>query len=353
MNGPANFYRLRTDPRDTAELFTRSLLGVRLECARCHSHPYDRWTQNDYYGLAGFFAGVRTEGVTVSTRPSELEHPKTGKPVPPRLLGELASDVGGAADRRETLAAWMDARNPFFSRSLVNRVWRQMFGRGLVEPVDDMRVTNPPSIPTLLDAATQELVRGGLRLRPLVRFLAGSRLYQLSSTASAGNRSDERLFSRGYVKALPAPVLVDAIARVTGVRDQFAGYAEGTRAVQLVDSQVASAALDVFGRCAREASCDLPETAGGGLAAALQLLSGETINARLGRPECITTALAASDRPAPELIEELFRRALARAPTEPERALCLEEIGRGPDLRTGLNDVLWGLLNTREFAFVH
>ncbi|MEW6303108.1 MAG: DUF1549 and DUF1553 domain-containing protein [Verrucomicrobiota bacterium] len=350
--GPANYFALANDPRDLGEHVGRMFLGTQIACARCHAHPADRWTQDDYYAFAAYFARVTKSGGAVEIAPQgEVEHPKTQRPVMPRPLG-AAGQAGEAGDRRVELAEWLvSPDNPLFARNVVNRVWKHLLGRGLVEPVDDLRPTNPPVNPALMNALANDFARNGFDLRRLVRLIAESRTYQLSSRAIDGNRRDDRFFSHAYLKPLPAQVLADAVAQVTGVPDHYPDYAEGTRAVQLVGAQTPSYALDVLGRCAREQSCESPGRAGGGLAQALHLINGSTINDKL-RGGALSRLLARGLTDS-ELIDELYLRTLSRPASAAERAEWEPMLARAADKTEIAEDLLWALLNSREFAFNH
>ncbi|QOV90588.1 DUF1549 and DUF1553 domain-containing protein [Humisphaera borealis] len=351
--GPANFHRIARDPRDTAEAVAGTLLGVRIACARCHAHPVAAWTQDDYYGFAAFFARTEQAGnrVTAIDR-GEVLHPKTNKPVAARLLGAAASltDAPGI-DRRVALADWVvSPGNPMLARVTVNRVWRHMTGRGLVEPVDDLRPTNPPSNPALLDALAADFIANGYDVRRLIQTIAESRTYQASSISTDANRDDDRLHSHAFVRPLAPQVMADAISQATGVPDDYPGHAAGTRAVQLIDARTPSETLDVLGRCTRETGCD-QESAGGGLSQALHLINGKSINGKL-KGGSIEGLIKASTAVEP-VIDELFLRTLSRFPTKNEKDYCLKKFAEAAGRREAAEDLLWVLLNTREFGFNH
>jgi len=353
QDAPANFVRIASDPRDVAEFASRSLLGIRVECARCHNHPFDRWTQNDYYGFAAFFARTRAEGTRVVTlAQGEVDHPKTGRPVPPRALGAHAVAMPPAGDRRRSLAQWLKTDGaPMLARATANRVWKHLMGRGIIEPVDDVRVSNPPSNPALLDALTQELLRSGYDLRKLVRTIATSRTYQLASRPNDVNRADRQFFSHAYLKPLPAQVLADAVAQATGVPNDYPGLPTGTRAIQLVDSLIPSEALDVFGRCRREASCETDAQPGGGLSQALHLINGATLNDKLASG--IVAKLVRDGATNGDAVDELYLRTLSRLPEPRERDHWSKSLAASTNRTESLEDLLWSLLNAREFAFNH
>ncbi len=347
--GPANFLTLASDPRDLAEHVSRIFLGAQLACARCHSHPSDRWTQEDYHRFAAYFARITQEGGSISISPrGEVDHPKTGKPLAPKPLGSPASPNPDDESRLAELSQWLTSPdNPFFARAFVNRVWKHLLGRGLVEPPDDLRPTNPPTHPALLDALAADYVAQGFDLRHLVRTIVSSHTYQRTSQTLEDNRADTRLYSHAGLKALPAPVFADAVAQVTGVPDVFEGYPPGARAVQLVSPAVPSPALDVLGRCLRTGPCDGPAQLGGGLAKALHLINGPTINAKLRDG----AARALQGRSSRQAVEELYLRAFTRPPEPAELAEWSAWLDQSPDRNAALEDLLWTLLNSREFAF--
>ena len=349
--GPANFMTLAHDPRDMSEHAGRIFLGAQIACARCHTHPSDRWTQEDYHRFAAYFARITREGgaVQVSTR-GEVDHPKSGKPLSPKPLGAPARQQISDVDRRVELAGWLTAPdNPLFTRTIVNRIWKHLLGRGLVEPVDDLRPTNPPTHPALLDALAADMIAHRFDLRHVIRTIVSSRTYQLTSRTRGVNRLDARLYSHAYLKELPAPVFADAVAQVTGVVDVFEGLPAGTRAVQLISPATPSPALDVLGRCLRKRPCDGSGGAGGGLAEALHLINGSTINGKL-RDGVVVELRDRSNR---DVVEEFYRRALTRPPEPAELAAWESSLERGSDRAEAIQDLLWTLLNAREFALNH
>ncbi len=354
--GPANFYTLSQDPRDLSEHVGRMFLGSRIACARCHAHPNDRWTQDDYHGFAAYFARIARSGDIVQVRQrGEVDHPKTGLPVDPKPLGSAplsSADEGDPeSDRRVELARWLTSPgNPLFARSFVNRVWKSCFGRGLVEPVDDLRPTNPATHPALLDALAEDFAKHGFDLRHLLRTITRSRTYQLASSSTESNRRDDRLFSHAYVREMSAPVFLDAIAQVTGVAHRFEGESEGLRAVELVGPQVASASLDVLGRCDRERPCE-PGGGGGGLARTLHLIQGSTIQDKLSGG--VVDQLVAANASDAEVVSELYLRAFTRFPGPEEKAAWTSLLARAEPRKDAIEDLLWALLNSREFGFNH
>ncbi|HIL25461.1 MAG TPA: DUF1553 domain-containing protein [Verrucomicrobia bacterium] len=352
QNAAANFQRQKTDPRDMGEFVSQTLLGIRVACARCHNHPFDRWTQADYHRFAAFFARTRVKGgELVLVERGEVRHPRTEKVVLPSPLGASKTAKADGLDYRPALADWLThPDNPFFARAMANRVWREMMGRGLVEPVDDLRVSNPPANPALLDALAASFVKNKFDLRRLIHDITTSRAYQLSSLATAANRTDTQLFSHAYLKPLPAPVKADAIAQATGQPNVYAGQPKGTRAVQLLDAQVPSYTLDVFGRCPRTDNCADPTQFGGGLSSALHLINDPALNKKLGP----AVAALLKIQPQPNaMLDEMFLRTLSRFPNDKERAQCLKHIAEVKGTKEGWQDLLWALLNTREFGFNH
>jgi hypothetical protein len=353
IHGAANFHRLTRDPRDMGEFVGRALLGVQLSCARCHAHPFDRWTQDDYFPFAAYFARTDYDGARVYVKDrGEVQHPKTNRDVMPEPLGGGPSRNRVDEDRRAALAEWITLEeNPMLARSFANRVWKHLMGRGLVEPVDDLRETNPASIPALLEALADDFRTHEYDLRHLVRTIAASRAYQLSSSANDLNRTDEQFFSRAYLKPLAGPVLADAVARVLGTFPDYPGYPSGTRAVQLVDAETPSYTLDVFGRCRRESTCETESQFGGGLSQALHFLTGQPVNdgLRFGEWNRLLKQ-SPTDR---ALVEELYLRSLSRFPSDAELAFCAGVLKRSESREAAARDLLWALLNSREFAYNH
>jgi hypothetical protein len=351
--GPANYLNLANDPRDLAEHVGTMFLGTQIGCARCHAHPSDRWTQGDYHQFAAYFAKVtRDEGTVRESVRGEVEHPKTGRAVLPKPLGSEAERTDSTRSRRAELADWLVAPdNPLFAKSLVNRVWKHLLGRGLVEPVDDLRLTNPASNPALLDALAAHFVASGFDLRDLVRTIAMSRTYQLASQTVPGNERDDRFHSHALLKTPSAQVLLDVIAQATGVPEQFAGQTEPTRAVQLVGVQTPSHALDVLGRCARERSCETVSISGGGLAQALHLINGSTINRRLSQG--LLTRIQEEKLPDDAAVRTLYLHTLSRPPTPAEATEWKSLVATSTNRAEALEDLLWALLNSREFVFNH
>jgi hypothetical protein len=351
--GPANFHRVAADPGSQAEYVSQVFLGVRLQCANCHNHPLDRWTQDDYHGLAAVFARLG-RGRDVQPLPrGEVIHPKTGKAAVPRLPGE--ANLPDGTDPLPRFAEWLTApANPFFARAAVNRVWRELMGRGLVEPVDDHRTTNPATHPELLDALAADFIKHGHSLRHVVRTIVTSEAYQRSSLSSGSNRSDDRFYSRALLRPLPPPVLVDAVARVTGVAEQLGDLPAGTAAVSLGDSRVPSVALDLLGRCARDAGCT-PAPASGSLSLALHKINGAWLNRKISAADGRLHRLLREKDDDAAIVSELYQVALCRKPTARELSHWKEQLAAStPDERVRrFEDFLWALLNATEFGCNH
>jgi hypothetical protein len=363
-SGPANYYRVATTPQDLTETTAQLFLGVRLQCAKCHHHPFEKWSQQDYYQFAAYFArvGVRpaADGANepaVRLLPAgEVTHPKTGAAMQPTPLaidnGPKLASLGPAADRREALAEWLTSRdNLLFAKVVVNRYWGALMGRGIVDPVDDMRVTNPPSNPELLDGLARDFIAHGYDIRRLVRTICTSQVYQLSAHATASNRQDEVFFSHFRSRRLSAEVMLDAVSAATGVPERFADLPPGTRAIQLPDSSVASPFLDTFGRPPRATACECERVSEPTLAQALQLLSGDDVSRKVASPLGRITALMKTGKRDSDIVEELYLATLSRFPNAREKQIALRPFSQLPR-RQAAEDLLWALLNTQEFSYV-
>lgn len=354
-NPPANFYRTVSGPRELAEFVAETFMAVRLRCANCHDHPLDRWTQDDYHGLAALFAGVEQGRVVRFRRRGTVTHPRTGEPARRRLPGDrfLPEEAPG----RESLAAWLtDPGNPYFARAMVNRLWQAVFGYGLVEPVDDLRETNPPIHPRLLDRLAEDFVTHGYDWRRTLRILTTSATYGRQTAPGGSGDLAVRLGASAAVRRLPAEVLADAIADVTGVAERYPGQPPGTRAVQLPDPGIRSESLDILGRCNREDACESSAGAAGGLSAKLHLLNGPLLNARLTAPDGRLNQLIKQGRTNEAIVEEFYMRAYGRQPTSVEAGFWSEQIGMATtdeDRLERLEDFLWSLLCSREFVTNH
>jgi hypothetical protein len=347
---------------DTAQVF----LGMRLQCAKCHHHPFEKWSQHDYYGFAAFFARVgrktdmqaqragRDAEVIFTMRTGSVSHPKTGETMAAKGLGGIVVPVAAGDDPRQKLVDWMaDPKNPFFARALVNRYWAHFFGRGIVEPLDDMRLTNPPSNPELLDGLSAEFVKSGYDLKSLVRLICTSRVYGLGSVPSESGASDRQSFARHYPRRMGAEVLLDAIAQVSGVPTTFDGLPPGTRAIDLPDESVGSTFLDAFGRPKRDTSCECERVSDATLSQSLMLLNSTEVQAKLSSPGGRAEDLAKDPRPDAQKIVDLFWAAFARAPSKGEADSALAHLSRHADnKRSAYEDIIWALINAKEFQFI-
>jgi hypothetical protein len=370
--GPANFYRLHLGPDNLTEATASIFLGIRLECAKCHQHPFEKWTQDDYYGLAAYFArvekkdgneygpvrGIYGGDLEVMVAPAgEVRNPRSGKVMPPTPLG-ASQPVDDPMDRRRALAQWLtDPGNLLFARNIVNRHWAHFLGRGLVEPVDDIRDTNPPTNPELLDALARDLVANGYDLRHLLRMIMNSRTYQLSSRPEPGNAGDAVYYSHYYPKRLRAEPLLDAVCQVTGVAEKFPGMPAGTRAISLpavMSSEVRSYFLDVFGRPQRTFDkCECVRAGSPNLTQVLHLMNGDWLHEKVSNPNGRLPALNKSGKSDQEIISILYRTALGRLPSGSEQQTALEQIALAPTRDEGFEDLLWTLCNCKEFLFNH
>jgi hypothetical protein len=355
--GPANFYQVVTKPGEMASSLAQVLLGVRIGCAECHHHPFDRWTQADYAGMVAFFTPVGSRGgaVTAGTAPA-LRHPRTGQPVFAHALGAAAPAADLAGDRREGLADWMTRPdNPYFARNLANRVWAWLLGVGIVEPVDDVRATNPPSNPELLDALARFVAENGYDVRKLIAFVTASRVYQSSSRPNPTNERDERNFSRALLKRPEAEVLLDMVSQATGVAEKFVGSPSASRAVQLWDSKVRHDFLKRFGRPARVTACECERTREPSVAQVLTLLNSPDIQAKLSHEAGTVARLARAQPDDAKLTEELYLTFFARFPAADETAVAVGHLRKYPAdrRRRAAEDVAWALLNSTEFLFNH
>jgi hypothetical protein len=342
---------------DTAQVF----LGLRLQCAKCHHHPYERWSQDDYYGLAGFFArlGRKSFGepppyYSARTRTTGETNPRTGQPIEPKLLDGPVLDIPPEEDPRQKLVDWM-ARpdNPFFAKALCNRMWGHLLGRGLVDPVDDLRETNPPSNPELLDALAKDFVAHHFDVKQLLRTICNSRTYQLSSVSNAFNRHDRQNHTRYYGKRLEAEVFLDSVDQVCGTRTHFHKMSRQARAVDLPHEGFGSYFLDVFDRPPRSSACECARSTGASLPQVLHLVNSSDIEDKIASDRGRVARLVKSKTPPEKTVEELYLAALARYPDAGELSKALAYLARQKDERRGLEDLVWALLNTREFMFNH
>ena len=407
-DAPVNFYCVTMTPKtitdkqflqkDLAEATAQLFLGVRLQCAKCHNHPYERWTQNDYLGLAAHFnqvkrtrmgkagPGGRAERrqfeITVDKKAAEFTRDADGSAVVPSLIGQEPKPIPSDKDRRQMLASWLTRLdNPFFARAFVNRVWYHLNGRGVVEPVDDFRDSNPSANDPLLKALAAEFVSSGYRLRPLIRSIVNSRTYQLSPIPNTSNRGDKRYFSHMHARPLPAEVLLDAVCNVTGVPEEYEIAKDytiglppgtiklpvGTRAVQLPVNDIVTLIntgskyvryeshpfLRAFGQPSRTQTCECDREQTFGRKQALELIIGQMMSKRLVDPRNRLSRMLADKDPDAKILDTLYLRALARTPSPRTRTAMLAHVGNSSDKRQAWEDVLWTLLNSQEFIYQH
>jgi hypothetical protein len=368
-NPPANYYRIAKDPTALAETTAQLFLGVRMQCAKCHNHPFERWSQDDYYGMAAWFARVKTKPepsigtrqpgavsaeVVYVGRDGEVNQPRSGKQMKPRYIGTGDADVKPGEDRRAVLAVWLTSpENAFFSKSVVNRVWFHLMGKGIVDPVDDFRDSNPSCNDELLDALAKDFAGNKFDLKRLVKTIMKSRTYQLSAQPNDFNKDDNKYFSHAVTKLLTAEQLLDAICDFTAVPEKFAGLPTGTRATQLPDGEVNHPFLKAFGQPARELACECERESDGNLAQALQLINGPTVNEKVRNANNRLGKLLTAKMKDDEILSELYYAALGRAPFDDEKQIALDHVAKREDKRKAWEDVVWALINTREFLFRH
>lgn len=392
-NPPVIWYRNVKDRKEQLQDVAQIFLGVRLQCAQCHHHPYEKWSQDDYYGFEAFFSTVSRkpgdqpgeEVIYHKRTTASAQNPRTGKSLKPTPLGEEALQLAPHEDPRQSLADWMvNEKNPFFAKMLVNRYWKHFFSRGLVDPEDDMRVTNPPTHPKLLEALAQHFIESRYDMKDLVRLICNSRTYQLSAIPNQYNRDDQQNYSRFYPRRLPAEILLDGINQVTNAKEKFSGQPQGVLAVQLPDDLFTknSYFLSVFGRPDMNSACECERADDVNLAQALHLVNSKNIRNKLAADNTRAAQLVrAKERTDEDRIDELYRRALARPPMQQELTIALnhlkkkrsrppvevavpepkkgepkkEPVKQTPEMidREAYEDMIWALLNTKEFLFNH
>jgi hypothetical protein len=375
-NGAGNFFILHDEPTKLAETVSVAFLGMSINCAKCHNHPMEKWTNDQYYAFANLFSRVRSknggvpdERVIFADTTGDLVQPLRGRPQPPTPLDAQPISLTAPEDRRAPMAQWLTSPdNPYFARSITNRVWKNFLGTGLVEGVDDLRMTNPASNEKLLSEAAGFLVKNRFDLKALMREILTSETYQRSSVARPENKDDTRFYARYYPRRLMAEVMLDAVSQATAQPTAFRmdkrnankgigdSYPMGYRALQLPDSHTASYFLDSFGRPDRVATCECERTNEPSMAQALHLANGDTLNVKLAAKDNRLTQLLASGQTDPQIVEETYLLTLNRAPSEKERAALLAALAdtKTPeDKRLALEDVFWGVLSSREFLFNH
>ncbi len=357
--GPVNYALDGPDAQTQAEQTAQRFLGLRLRCAQCHDHPFDVWTQDDYYGLAAFFAKVQRGGgpgrTEVKLNPKgTVEHLRTKQVVTPRLPGGTLVHLAETDDPRKALADWMTAPdNPYFARAMANWVWAQFFGKGLADPADDLSRSNPPVHPELLDALARHFVDHKFDLRDLIRAVAVSEAYGLSSATIPGNEKDNRLFSHQTPRPLSAHQMADALAQATDVPNRFPNKPPGTRAIEVYDPATVSTILDTFGRCARTVGCASVSTPPLSLRQSLLLIGGDVIESKVNSLDGYLANLLELNPEPDEIVENLYLRVVCRPPSAEELSRWSAELSRAKSRGEASEDLFWALLNSREFAFNH
>ena len=356
----ANFYHAEADNKKLAENVAQVFMGIRTQCAQCHNHPFDRWTMDDYYGFASFFSqiGRKTgddprEQIIYNRNAGEAKHPVTKKNVKPKFLGGAEPEIKKGTDRRNVVAEWITSpENPYFARNLANMVWAHFLGRGIVDEVDDVRVSNPAVNEALLDRLASKLVKSKYDFKVLVRDICNSQTYQMSTEPNATNHDDLSNFSHASYRRIRAEVLLDAISQVTLTNNKFRGLPTGARAVQIADGNTSNYFLKTFGRSSRETVCSCEVKMEPSLSQALHLLNGETVHKKITSGKVIQN-LIKEKRTNAEIISLLYVKCLGREVTEQEAATLIEQIKVEKNRQQALEDVFWAILNSREFVFNH
>lgn len=365
---PASVYfAISKDTNDTIERATQVFCGVRMLCARCHTHPLENWTQSDYYGLASFFNQVNTRAdarlpgvqnakiVQLNLAAGSATNPRTSKPQPPRFLGGVEPDIKPGTDRRGAYADWLTStENKFFARGMVNRIWSYFFHRGIIEPVDDIRSTNPPINPALLDALTQDFVAHKFDLKHLMRRIVTSQTYQRTSVPLPANRHDQQNFSHAIPRRIGAEALLDNLSQATGVPETIGGAPAGFRAAQLPDANVNSPFLNLFGKPQRMEACECERDNQSNMLQALHFINGKSISGKAENANGRPAQLLKQKLSEAEQVTEMFLWTLARSPSADELKLgALHLQSYGEKRAEALQDLMWALLNSKDFLLVH
>ncbi len=358
-NAATNYYQIERDTLKTSENVAQVFMGMRIQCAQCHNHPFDRWTMDDYYSFAAFFSQIgRKQGedpreiIIFNAGGGDVKHPVGGRVMAPKLLGGAVPDVAGK-DRRDVMASWLASKeNPYFAKNLANIVWAHFFGQGIIDQVDDVRVSNPPSNAELIDELGKKFTEYNYDFKKLVRDICTSRIYQLATKTNETNALDERNFSHATLRRIRAEVLLDIVNQVTDVKEKFNGLPIGSRAVQIADGNTSTYFLQTFGRASRDSVCSCEVKMEPNLSQALHMLNGDTGNAKIQQGTLIDRRLKEGKTP-PQIIEEIYLRTLTRKPTEKEMAALNGVLVNEKDPKPVLEDIFWSLLNSREFVFNH
>jgi hypothetical protein len=372
-NPPANYWRVFQDPNDASEATVQIFLGIRLLCAKCHDHPFEKWVQKDYYGMSAFFSQVSRKNISRrqdlvifrNDTPARAGHPKTGEVLNPKYLAGLSVPVTEKQDARKLLADWMTRKdNPFLARATVNRLWSHLFGRGIIDPVDDIRSSNPPVNEPLLAALEKDFLEHKFDVRHILRTMLNSRTYQLSARANKFNVDDKQNFSHALPRRLSAEQLLDSISQATGIRENFqaryvgAGTVAlpvgGVRAGQLPDKQLTAEMLELFGRPKGESSCACERHEEASMTQALHLIAGKSVSRRLTAPNGRIAQLVKTPKITDQaIIEELYLTVVCRSPNAEEQALWKKHFTTTGDRLKAGQDLMWVLFNTKEFLFNH
>ena len=370
LNPEANFIRTTINAEDAMESTSQLFLGSRIQCAKCHNHPFERWTQDNYYGLTAFFARTKTKKLGKSeetfvwnAKEGEVKHPVTGKHLPPWVPDTGTFELPPDKDRRQVFAEWLTKPgNPFFAKVEVNRIWASLMGIGIIEPFDDFRDTNPPSNKPLLEALAKDFVDSGFNRRDLIRKIVNSNAYQTSGESNEFNRDDTRFFSFRQPRRLEAEQLVDALGQVTGKPMKFSGVPVTVKAVHLPAPDLAQRNrsmigdvefLKVFGQPERQTVCSCERAGDAGLGQALQLFNGKLFNSMLTAGDSLFRKSLSAKKPLSEIVEDLHLSALSRFPNEKEKAIALAYLEKATDKGKALEDLCWAILNRNEFLFNH
>lgn len=359
QNPATNFYQVEQDRLKMSENVAQVFMGIRTQCAQCHNHPFDRWTMDDYYGFAAFFSQVGRKQsedyrqiLVFNSFGGEVNHPVGGAVVKPKFLGGPVPETAGK-DRRALLAEWITSNdNPFFAKSVANRIWAHFTGVGIVNPVDDFRASNPPSNPELLDTLGNKLIEYQYDIKRLVRDICNSQTYQRTSTPLPDNEQDLRNYSHATVRRIPAENLLDCISQVTTTKDKFRGLPIGARAVQIADGATSNYFLTTFGRSPRTTVCADEATTDPSLSQALHLINGGTVSGKINQGKQLQEWKQSGMTPE-MIIDKIYHRCLSRKPTEAEKARLMQLISESANPDQGLHDVFWAILNSREFIFNH
>lgn len=356
----SNFYLVERDPTLMAENVAQVFMGIQLQCAQCHNHPFERWTMDDYYSFSAFFSQVGRKGssdpretIVYDSRSGEQKNLRDGQVMKPKFLGGEVPDLAGR-DRRAVLAEWLTSKeNPWFAKNLANRVWEHFMGKGIIHPTDDVRVTNPPSNPKLLDVLGERLASYDYDMRQLIRDICNSNTYQASTQPMENAKEDTRNFAYAQVRRLPSEVLLDAISQVTNTDVKFASLPIGARAVQVADGPSGNYFLEVFGRPTRTSASTSERRNEPTLAQVLHLINGTTFTEAMSKPENRLNQQIASETPTETIIQNLYLAAFSRAPSAEESQTLATYVTESADRKAALEDVYWSVLNSKEFVFTH